>query len=172
MAESYHDRLGRVRPPRVQIKYEVYVGDAVLEKELPFVVGVLGDFSGKPTKPLKDLDKRDFVYIDRDNFDDVMASMNPALNFMVPNVLTEQGGDLNVSLEFKEMKDFDPARVAEQIGPLKKLLESRNRLRDLMTQVGRPNDLGSVLEQILKNPQMLEKLKDELGKETKPEGGA
>jgi len=172
MAESYHDKLGRVRPPRVQIKYEVYIGDAVQEKELPFVVGVLGDYSGNaPKKPLKDLDKRDFIQIDRDNFDDVMKGMAPGLNFEVGNTLTDQGGDLKVDLKFESIKDFEPAQVANQIEPLRKLLETRNRLRDLMTQVGRPNDLGSILEQIMKNPQMLEKLKEELDKEPK-EGGA
>jgi len=176
MAESYQEKLERVRPPRVRIKYEVYVGNAQIEKELPFVMGVLGDYSGNnPQAKLPDLDKRKFVQIDRDNFDDVMAKMAPGLNFMVPNTLTPEGGDLKVDLKFESMKDFDPAAVANQIEPLRKLLETRTRLRDLMTQVGRPNDLGSILEQILKDPEKLKKLKEELGKETSQpttEGGA
>jgi len=104
-----------------------------------------------------------------------MAKMAPGLNFMVPNTLTPEGGDLKVDLKFESMKDFDPAAVANQIEPLRKLLETRTRLRDLMTQVGRPNDLGSILEQILKDPEKLKKLKEELGKETSQpttEGGA
>jgi len=137
MSESIHNRLERVRKPRVHIKYDLETEGAAVEKELPFVVGVMGDFSGKPTEPLKPLKDRKFVQIDRDNFNDVMARMTPGLEYKVQNTLQEGGGDIGVQLKFRSLDDFEPGRVVEQVEPLKKLLETRDKLRDLLTKVDR-----------------------------------
>src|SRR6476660_971985 len=108
MAESIHNKLERVRKPRVHITYQVEIGDAKQEKELPFVVGVLGDFSGNPTEPLKPLKDRKFVQIDRDNFNDVMARMTPGLNLKVQNTLKGDGSEMAVPLKFRSIEDFEP----------------------------------------------------------------
>src|SRR5262245_9184191 len=129
---SIHDKLSRVRKPRVHLSYQVETEGAMVEKALPFVVGVLGDFSGDPTSPLKPLKDRKFIQIDRDNFDDVMAKMTPGLNMKVENTLQGDGTELSVNLKFQSMADFDPAKVADQVEPLKKLLDTRNKLRDLL----------------------------------------
>src|SRR3954469_21686609 len=134
-SESIHDKLSRVRKPRVHITYQVETEGAVVEKELPFVVGVLGDFSGNPTEPLKPLKDRKFIQIDRDNFNDVMARMTPGLNLKVENTLKGDGSEMAVNLKFKSMGDFGPAKGVEQVEPLKKLLDTRNKLRDLMSKV-------------------------------------
>jgi type VI secretion system protein ImpB len=165
-----HDKLERVRKPRVHLKYDVETEGAVVEKSLPFVVGVLGDFSGDPTSPLKPLKERKFVSIDRDNFDDVMSKMNPGLNLKVKNTLQKDGSEMSVNLKFNSMQDFEPARVAEQVEPLKKLLDTRNKLRDLMSKADRSEDLESLLERVLKNQDDLAKLAGEMGE--KKEGGA
>jgi type VI secretion system protein ImpB len=133
MAESIHEKLKRVRPPRVHITYDVETEGAVVQKELPFVVGVLGDFSGNPTEPLKPLKDRKFVQIDRDNFNDVMARMTPGLNLKVANTIKNDGSEMAVQLKFKSMEDFEPANVARQVEPLRKLLETREKLRDLLS---------------------------------------
>jgi type VI secretion system protein ImpB len=162
VSRSIHDKLERVRPPRVHIKYEVYTGGAVVEKELPFVVGVMGDFSGNPTQPLKPLKERQFIQIDRDNFNEVMARMTPGLNFRVENTLKGDGSELPVQLKFESMEDFEPAAVVRQVEPLQKLLETRNKLRDLLTRVDRSDNLEALLEQILQDPEMLKKLQAEM----------
>jgi type VI secretion system protein ImpB len=163
MSSSIHDKLDRVRKPRVHIKYEVETEGAVVEKELPFVVGVLGDFSGNPTSPLKPLKDRKFVQIDRDNFNDVMARMTPGLNIKVENTLADDGSQMALNLKFNSMDDFSPAQVVNQVEPLKKLMETRDKLRDLLTKVDRSEDLESVLEQVLQNTEQLKKLSGELG---------
>ncbi|MGA7802247.1 MAG: type VI secretion system contractile sheath small subunit [Gammaproteobacteria bacterium] len=160
---SIHDKLERVRKPRVHITYQVETEGAVAEKELPFVVGVMGDFSGNPTKPLKSLKDRKFVQIDRDNFDDVMTRMTPGLNLKVENTLAGDGSQMAVDLEFKSMADFEPGRVVDQVEPLRKLMETRNKLRDLMSKVDRSEELESLLEQVLQNSGDLEKMAGELG---------
>jgi type VI secretion system protein ImpB len=147
---SIHDKLGRVRRPRVHITYEVETEGAKVLKELPFVMGVLGDFSGKPTQPLKPLKDRKFVQIDRDNINDVLARMTPGLEFRVENTLQGDGSELPVQLKFNSMADFEPGRVVEQVEPLKKLLEARDKLRDLLTKVDRSDQLEGLLEKILK----------------------
>ena len=162
---SIHDKLERVRKPRVHIKYEVETDGAVVERELPFVVGVMGDFSGNPTQALRPLKDRKFVQIDRDNFNDVMARIAPELNMKVSNTLKDDGSDMAVSLKFKSMDDFDPGRVAEQVPALKKLMETRNKLRDLMTKVDRSEELEGLLEQVLQNEEQLKKFSSDLGLE-------
>lgn len=161
--DSVHDKLDRVRKPRVHITYEVETEGAMVEKELPFVVGVLGDFSGNPTEPLKALKDRKFTQIDRDNFDEVMARMTPGLQMKVANTLANDGSEMAVQLKFSSMADFDPAAIAAQIDPLKKLLETRDKLRDLLTKIDRSEDLENLLDQVLQNTEQLKKLQGELG---------
>lgn len=163
MAESVHKKLGRVRKPRVHISYEVETGGAMVVKELPFVAGVMGDFSGDPTEKLAPMRDRKFVQIDRDNFDDVMAKMNPGLNLKVKNTLKDDGSEIGVELAFKSMEDFEPGKVARQVEPLRKLLETRDKLRDLLTKIDRSEDLEEVLERVLQNTDDLTQLSSELG---------
>jgi type VI secretion system protein ImpB len=162
---SIHDKLERVRKPRVHISYQVETEGAMLERELPFVVGVLGDFSGDPTEPLKPLKDRKFVQIDRDNFNDIMARMTPGLNLKVENTLKGDGSEMAVNLKFRSMDDFNPANVVEQVPALKKLLETRNHLRDLMTKIDRSEDLEAVLERVLQNSEELKQFSAALGVE-------
>ena len=161
--ESVHDKLDRVRKPRVHITYQVETEGAQVEKELPFVVGVLGDFSGQPTEPLKPLKDRKFIQIDRDNFNDIMARMTPGLNIKVENTIKGDGSELGLQLKFSSMEDFAPDKVANQIEPLRKLLETRDKLRDLLTKVDRSEDLEHLLDQVLQNTEQLQKLSGELG---------
>ena len=167
MAESIHEKLKRVRKPRVHITYEVETEGAEILRELPFVVGIMGDFSGDPTQPLKPLSERKFIQIDRDNFNEVMARMTPGLNIRVDNKLADDGSQMAVSLQFDALEDFEPARVAEQVPALKALLETRNKLRDLMSKVDRSEQLESLLEQILTNENELKSLSGQLGLEKK-----
>ena len=159
---SIHDKLGRVRKPRVHITYQVETEGAEVEKELPFIVGVLGDFSGNPTAPLKPLKERKFIQIDRDNFNDVMARMTPGVNLKVENTLKGDGSEMAVQLKFRSIEDFEPGRVVQQIEPLKKLLETRDKLRDLLTKVDRSEDLENILERVLQNTEELKKLQADL----------
>ncbi|RJF88314.1 type VI secretion system contractile sheath small subunit [Oleomonas cavernae] len=160
---SINEKLERVRKPRVHIKYEVETGGAMVERELPFVVGVMGDFSGNPEKPLAPLAERKFITIDRDNFNDVMARLAPALNLKVDNKLTEEGGQMSVGLKFNSMTDFEPGSIVEQVPALKALLETRNKLRDLMAKADRSADLEGLLEKVLQNQSELDQLSKELG---------
>jgi type VI secretion system protein ImpB len=152
-----------VRKPRVHITYEVETEGAKVERELPFVMGVLGDFSGKSTQPLKPLKDRKFIMIDRDNFNDVMARMTPGLEFRVANTLKGDGSELSVKLQFNSLEEFDPGRVVQQVEPLKKLLETRDKLRDLLTKVDRSDELENLLERILKSDEDIKKLSEQLG---------
>ncbi|MDO5611854.1 MAG: type VI secretion system contractile sheath small subunit [Paracoccus sp. (in: a-proteobacteria)] len=160
---SVHKKLEKVRKPRVHIKYEVETEGALLEKELPFVVGVLGDFSGNPTEDLKPFGERSFVQIDKENFDAVMARMTPGLRIEVENTLSDQDETMRVNLAFSKLEDFEPAQVAAQVPALKKLLESRNQLRDLMAKADRSEDLETLLEDILQDNDAVRRLMDELG---------
>lgn len=163
MAESIHDKLKRVRKPRVHITYEVETGGAVVQKELPFVVGVMGDFSGNPTQPLKPMKDRKFISIDRDNFNEVMSRMTPGLNFRVENTLKGDGSEMAVELKFNSIEDFEPAKIVDQVEPLRKLLETRNKLRDLLTNVDKSDKLEPEIEEILKNTEKIQALAGELG---------
>ena len=161
--ESLQHTLDRVRSPRVQITYDVEVGDSIEKKEIPFVVGVLGDFSGKPDEPLPKMKDRKFVEIDRDNFNKVLEGMKPRAAFRVDNKLTNDGSQLAVDLRFKSMDDFHPESVAEQITPLKKLVEARKRLSDLLTKLDGNDKLDELLQDIISNTDALKKLGDEAG---------
>lgn len=168
---SIHDKLGRVRKARVHLSYQVETEGATVEKSLPFVMGVLGDFSGDPTSPLKPMKDRKFVQVDRDNFDDVLAKMTPGLKMKVENTLQGDGTEISVNLKFNSMADFDPARVASQVEPLRNLMETRNKLRDLLTKADRSEDLEALLERVLKNSDELSKLAGDLGAGDQPKGG-
>jgi type VI secretion system protein ImpB len=167
MAESVQQKLKRVRAPRVHITYDVETEGAEVRKELPFVVGVIGDFSGKPYEPLKPLRDRKFIQIDRDNFDDVMQRMTPGAEFKVDNTLAGDGSQMAVQLKFKSIEDFEPGAVVQQVEPLRKLLAVRNKLRDLMSKVDRSEELESLLEEVLQNTDKLAALAGELGTEGK-----
>ncbi len=164
MAKSSQDKLKRVRKPRVHITYEVETEGALQKQELPFVVGVMGDFSGDPTKKLEPLSKRKFTQIDRDNFNQVMNSLNVGLEMSVPNTMVDEDGkEMKVNLQFNSMDDFEPAAVANQIEPLRKLLATRERLRDLIAKVDRSEDLEGLLDKVLTDEDALKKLTEELG---------
>jgi type VI secretion system protein ImpB len=156
MPESTQKKLSRVRKPRVHITYDVETEGAEPKKELPFIVGVMGDFSGNPTKKLEPLKKRKFTQIDATNFNEVMSSISPELVFRVPDLLSgEPDKELPVSLVFNKMEDFDPAAVAEQIEPLKKLLVARERLKELLVKIDGSPKLEGLLEQVLQDPDAL-----------------
>lgn len=161
--ESLQKKVGRVRPPRVHITYDVQVGDAIEKRELPFVVGVLADLSGMPEKPLPAIAKRKFTSIDRDNVNDVMKKIGPRLAFKVPNRLSEDDTKLNVELRFESMDDFQPARVAEQITPLRKLLDLRNSLANLRSSLIGNEKLESLLQEVIQNQELLRQAGSEAG---------
>ncbi len=159
---SIHDKLKRVRKPRVHLAYEVETEGAMVEKELPFVVGVMGDFSGDSTAPLKSLKDRRFTQIDRDNFNDVLAKMTPGLQMKVENTLANDGSEMAVDLKFESMDDFEPAAVVNQVEPLKKMMDTRNQLRDLMTKIDRSEDLEDIIEKVLSNDENLKSIAGDL----------
>lgn len=161
--ESVHDKLSRVRKPRVHITYDVETEGAMVKKELPFVVGVMGDFSGNNNTDLKPLKDRRFIQIDRDNFDDVMRRMSPKLAMKVDNKLSDDDSQMAVELEFNGMQDFEPEAIVNQVEPLRELMETRNKLRDLMTKVDRSEELEELLERVLSNSEDLNSLNSELG---------
>ena len=163
--ESVQKKLTRVRPPRVQISYDVHVGDAIEIKELPFVLGVMGDFCGQPTGDVKRLKDRRFVEVNPDNFDAVLEEMRPHLAFSVENKLSEDpsAGDLKVDLNFRSLEDFEPEQVARQIRPLRELLELRGKLSDLRGTLQTNEKLDQVLMDAVSNTEKLEKLRKEMG---------
>ena len=163
MAESIHDKLKRVRKPRVHITYDVETGGAEQTKELPFVMGVMGDYSGDNTDNKKSLKERKFVGIDRDNFNQVMGNINPKVNMKVENTLAGDDSEMAVDLSFKSMDDFDPTAIVNQVEPLKQLLEARNKLRDLMSKADRSEELEGILEDILQNTDKVTSISQELG---------
>src|SRR5580704_3470012 len=162
--ESVHAKLGRVRPPRVHITYEVEVGDAIEIKELPFVMGVLGDFTGQPTEPLPRLKDRKFTEVNPDNFDTVLEGMKPHLAFSVENKLSDEpdAPNLKIDLNFKSMDDFEPENVARQVKPLKELLDLRTRLSDLRGSLQGNDKLEELLLDAVGNTEKLDKLKTEI----------
>ncbi len=166
--ESLQHTLDRVRSPRVQITYDVEIGDAIEMKEIPFVVGVLGDLSGKPDEPLPKLKDRKFVEIDRDNFNNVLEGMKPRLAFRVDNKLTDEDTKIAVELRFKSMDDFHPEQVANQITPVRKMVEARQKLSDLLNKLDGNDKLDELLQGVIASTDSLQKLGDEVGVE-KPE---
>jgi type VI secretion system protein ImpB len=165
-------KLDRVRRPRVQITYDVETNGAMQKVELPFVVGVLADLSGQRKEPLPVLKERKFVPIDRDNFNDVLAKAAPRLALKVQNRLTDPDSKLAVELNFSHIEDFEPTRVAEQIGPLRELLEMRLRLTQLLSKMEGNDKLDQLLAQVLSNTESAQALAKELGVETPAAEGA
>src|SRR6056297_3351826 len=163
MSESHQERIERFRKPRVHIKYEVETHGAQIKVDLPFVVGVMGDFSGiggatDADGNLKDLDSRQFTQIDRNNFDEVLDKLNPKVRIEVDNVTGVGGDTLVEELSFKKMEDFDPTNVAKQIPALKKLLDTRAKLRDYIGKIDKSQDLEALLEKVLQDKESLGKL--------------
>lgn len=163
--ESTQHKIDRVRPPRVQITYDVEIGDAIELKELPFVMGVLGDFTGQPVEPLPRLRDRKFVEVNPDNFDQVLEGMKPHLAFSVENKLSEDSdaGQLKVDLKFSSLDDFNPENVAKQVKPLKELLDLRTRLSDLRGTLQTNEKLEEALMDAIKDTGKMDRLKQELG---------
>lgn len=166
--ESLQHTLDRVRAPRVQITYDVEVGDAIEMKEIPFVVGVLGDFSGNPDQPLPKMKDRKFIEIDRDNFNSVLEGANPRLAYRVDNKIANDGTQIPVELRFKSLDDFHPEQVASQVGPVAKLVEARKKLSDLLNKLDGNETLDDLLQDVISSTDALEKLGEQAGVE-KPE---
>lgn len=156
--DSVQKRLQKIRPPRVQLTYDVEKGDAIEQKELPFVVGVLGDFSGNPEQPLPKVKDRKFVSVDLDNFDEVMEGAAPRAVFRVPNKISDSGGEFGVELKFNSIDDFRPEAVVDQIEPLRRLLESRTKLADLRNKLAGNEKLEDLLTDVLNNTEQLKQL--------------
>lgn len=165
MASMQH-KLDRVRRPRVQITYDVETGGAMEKVELPFVVGVMADLSGQPKESLRAMKDRKFAAIDRDNFNDVLAKSAPRLAMKVQNRLTDEDTKLAVELNFKSLEDFEPARVAEQVAPLKELMEMRKRLSELMSKMEGNDKLDQLLADVLGNTEKAMALAKQMGIES------
>ena len=163
-SESTQHKLDRIRSPRVHITYDVEIGGAIQLKELPFVVGVLADLSGKPDEPLPRLKDRNFVEIDRDNFNKVLAGMKPRLAFQVDNTLQDDGSKINAELRFGHITDFEPEQVVKQIEPLRKLLEARERLANLKNKMDGNDKLEQLLQDVVTNTDALKRLSGETGR--------
>ena len=162
-------KLSRNRPPRVQITYDVEVGGAIETKELPFVMGVLGDFSGQPKDPLPKVKERKFINIDRDNFNEVLKGMSPRVQMQVDNRLKDDGTQLGVELQFKKLEDFEPENVVEQVAPLKTLLDARKRLSDLRNKLAGNDKLEALLDDVVRDTEKLRSIAQ--GRKAQDEGG-
>ena len=167
--ESIQHKIDRVRPPRVQITYDVEVGGAIELKELPFVVGVMGDFVGKPEEPLPAIKNRKFVEIDPDNFNQVLAGMKPRVAFSVDNKMQEDGSKIGVDLKFNNIEDFEPDNIVQQVEPLRKLVEARQKLSDLRSKMDGNDKLESMLNDIIGDADKQKQISDALGIEKKEE---
>lgn len=163
MSESTQKKLTRIRPPRVQITYDVETGGAIEKKELPLVVGIMADLAGKPDKPQVPIKARKFVQIDRDNFNDVMASIHPRLAFQVDNKLKADESKLNVEMRFSKIDDLRPEAVVQQIEPLRKLFEARQRLNDLLAKLDGNDDLDALLQGVAANTDDQKKIQAAVG---------
>ena len=158
MADSLQKWVGRNRPPRVQITYDVEIGDAMEKRELPLVVGVMADLMGKPASAPPKLKDRRFVEIDRDNFDEIMTKIGPRLDMSVPDTMKGEG-NLKIELNFKQFADFHPEAVVQQVPRLQKLLEARLELRDLLAKLDGNDDLGGLLASVVGNTDGLKQLR-------------
>jgi type VI secretion system protein ImpB len=156
--ESTQKKLSRVRPPRVQITYDVEIGETLETKELPFVMGVVGDYSGHSKDPLPKLKERKFVQIDSDNFDDALKGMAPRLALKVDNKLKNDDSQLSVEINFSELADFEPQNVVQQISPLKQLLDARTRLADLRNKLAGNDKLEELLDDVLRDTEKLRQI--------------
>lgn len=162
MASAQH-KLDTIRPPRVQITYDVEIGNAIEAHELPFVMGILADLAGTPSVPLAALKDRKFIEIDRDNIDDVMASLNAQLPLRVQNVLGGSAPDLNVLLSFNSLDDLNPTNIIAQVEPLNDIYTRREALSDLISKLDGNDALDAELRNIIDNPDVLSQLQKALG---------
>lgn len=167
--ESIQQKISRIRPPRVQITYDVETGGAIEMKELPFVIGVLGDFSGKPEEALPAIKNRKMVEIDRDNFDQVLSGMKPRLSFSIDNKLQDDGSKMGVELKFNKMEDFEPDNIVQQVEPLRKLVEARQKLSDLLSKMDGNDKLEGILNDVIADAGKQKELSDALGIQAKEE---
>ena len=161
--ESTQHKLDRVRSPRVHITYDVEIGGAIENKELPFVLGVLGDFSGVPEESMGPVKERKFVEIDRDSFDKVLAAMKPRLAYRVENKLTNDGSKIGVEMRFAGMEDFHPDKVVRQVEPLRKLVDARQKLSDLLSKMDGNDKLEKILNDIVADSSAQQQLSTALG---------
>ncbi len=168
--ESLQHKLDRVRPPRIQITYDVEVGGAIELKELPFVVGVMGDFVGKPEEALPALKNRKFVEIDADNFNQVLSGMKPRLAYTIENKLQDDGSKMGIELNFNDIEDFEPDQIVQQVEPLRKLVEARQKLSDLRSKMDGNDKLETMLEEIIADSDKQKELSDALGGLDKEDG--
>lgn len=159
MPESTQHKLDRIRPPRVQITYDVEIGGAIQKKELPLVMGILADLSGKPEEALPKLKDRKFVEIDRDNFNDILKSISPRVTMQVDNKLSKDGGKTNIELKFHHMDDFSPLNIVKQVEALRKLFESRQKLNDLLAKLDGNDALDHMLQTVTGNADEMKQLK-------------
>ena len=159
MPESTQHKLDRIRPPRVQITYDVEIGGAIQKKELPLVMGILADLSGKPEEALPKLKDRKFVEIDRDNFNDILKSITPRVTMQVDNKLSKDGGKTNIELKFHHMDDFSPLNIVKQVEALRKLFESRQKLNDLLAKLDGNDALDHMLQTVTGNADEMKQLK-------------
>ena len=159
--ESVQKRLQKVRPPRVQMTYDVEIGDAIENKELPFVMGVVGDFGGNSEVEQKRLKERKFIGIDRDNFDEVLKGVEPRAAYGVANELSDEGGQMRVDLRFRSLDDFRPEAVVEQVAPLRRLLEARSKLADLRNKLAGNDKLEDILNDVLNSTEKLAQLEQQ-----------
>ena len=164
MSESLQHKLDRVRPPRVQITYDVEIGNATIKKELPLVVGILADLVGQPENPPPKLKERKFVNIDPDNFDQVMERLGPRVKLVVRNRLKDDGSKVPINLKFNKLADFEPEAIARQVEPLRKLLDLRQRLVELISKLDGNQQLADLLKEIAADPARLDEVKGLLDK--------
>lgn len=164
--KSVHDKLAKIRKPRVHITYDVENNGQTEKKEIPFVVGVMGDFSGNPTKELKAFKDRKFIQIDADNFNEVMNKMSPGLNLKVKNTIAGDDSNMAINLTFNSIEDFSPDNISKQVEPIRNLIEIRTKLKDLLSKADRSENLDAILETILKDHEQLQKFSKELEGDT------
>jgi type VI secretion system protein ImpB len=157
MAQSSQKFIARNRAPRVQIEYDVELYGAEKKVQLPFVMGVMSDLSGKPAEPLPPVAERKYLAIDVDNFDERLKSMKPRVAFQVPNSLTGEG-NISVDITFESMDDFSPAAVAKKVDALSKLLEARNQLANLLTYMDGKTGAEELIAKVLQDPALLQSL--------------
>lgn len=166
--DSVHKKLEKVRAPRVHLTYDVEIGDAIETKEIPFTVGVMGDFSADSDLEQPKLKDKKFVEIDLDNFDEVMESVAPRAKFRVDNHLSDKGGEFAVDLAFNQLEDFRPESVVKQIEPLNALAEARDRLADLRNKISASEKLEELLDDVLQQTEKVKELslEEESGNDT------
>jgi len=169
MADQTQHRIGRNRPPRVQITYDVEIGDAVEVKELPFVVGIMADLAGDST--LKKLKERKFTQIERENFDEVMENIAPTLSFTVPNKIDDKGANLPIELQFNKLSDFGPMAIVNQVDKIRETYDRRSALNALLAKIYVNDDLATALNDVIRSSETDEDLKGQLAQLMKKLGG-